>query len=231
MVAISAANTHDSLALQPLVASIPPISSRRGPRRRRPDKLHGDKGYDYPHLRRWLRSRGITPRIARRGIETSQRLGRHRWVIERTMSGSPVAAGSTHATNASQSTSLASRPSPPPSSTTDDSPSETTSYKRGRANPGVACDYSTWTGTDARTTDDRKSPCFPDRSGTGVARRWARALALAPHGSRSCPAAPLAYISCPGPFRPQQEKHAPSRDLASRAPPPAETPRREVGQR
>ena len=85
-VAVSAANTHDSLALQPLIASIPPIRSHRGPRRKRPDKLHGDKGYDHPHLRRWLRSRGIAPRIARRGIETSQRLGRHRWVVERTMS-------------------------------------------------------------------------------------------------------------------------------------------------
>ncbi|MFE5940801.1 transposase [Streptomyces sp. NPDC056470] len=50
-VAIVAANTHDSLALQPLVASSPPIRSRRGPRRRRPDKLYGDKGYDHPHLR------------------------------------------------------------------------------------------------------------------------------------------------------------------------------------
>jgi hypothetical protein len=39
-------------------------------------------GYDYPHLRAWLRSRRITPRIARRGIETSERLGRHRWVVE-----------------------------------------------------------------------------------------------------------------------------------------------------
>lgn len=85
-VGISAANTHDSLALQPLVASIPPVRSRRGPRRRRPEKLHGDKGYDYQHLRRWLRGRGITPRIARRGTESSQKLGRHRWVVERTMS-------------------------------------------------------------------------------------------------------------------------------------------------
>ncbi|MFF8868428.1 IS5 family transposase [Streptomyces sp. NPDC015139] len=85
-VAISAANTHDSLALQPLIASIPPVRSRRGPRRRRPAKLHADKGYDYSHLRRWLRERGITPRIARRGTDTSQRLGRHRWVVERTMS-------------------------------------------------------------------------------------------------------------------------------------------------
>jgi len=85
-VGISAANTHDKLALEPLVRGIAPIRSRRGPRRRRPAKLHGDKGYDYADLRRWLRGRGITPRIARRGIESSDRLGRHRWVVERTVS-------------------------------------------------------------------------------------------------------------------------------------------------
>lgn len=81
----SGANTHDSQALIPLVQGIPPIRSRRGRRRRRPGKLHGDKGYDYDHLRQWLRSRGITPRIARKGTDSSQRLGRHRWTIERTM--------------------------------------------------------------------------------------------------------------------------------------------------
>jgi transposase len=84
-VGISAANVHDSQALIPLVQGIPPIRSRRGRRRRRPDKLHGDKGYDYDHLRRWLRGRGITPRIARKGTDSSQRLGQHRWTIERTM--------------------------------------------------------------------------------------------------------------------------------------------------
>lgn len=84
-VGISGANTHDSQGLEPLVRGIPPIRSRRGPRRRRPAKLHGDKGYDYPHLRRWLRARHITPRIARKGIEPSERLGRHRWVVERTV--------------------------------------------------------------------------------------------------------------------------------------------------
>ncbi|MFD6181935.1 IS5 family transposase [Streptomyces goshikiensis] len=83
---ISGANMHDSLGLEPLVRGIPPIRSRRGPRRRRPAKLHADKGYDYDHLRRWLRKRGIRHRIARRGIESSQRLGRHRWVVERTVS-------------------------------------------------------------------------------------------------------------------------------------------------
>ncbi len=82
-VAVSGANTHDSNALQPLVRAIPAVTSRRGPRRRKPAKLHADKGYDYTHLRRWLRERNITPRIARKGIEPSDRLGRHRWVVER----------------------------------------------------------------------------------------------------------------------------------------------------
>ncbi|MEU5977684.1 IS5 family transposase [Streptomyces sp. NPDC047315] len=84
-VGISAANLHDSQALTPLVKGIPPIRSRRGRRRRKPGKLHGDKGYDYSHLRQWLRQRGITHRIARKGVESSQRLGRHRWTIERAM--------------------------------------------------------------------------------------------------------------------------------------------------
>ncbi len=84
-VAVSAAYTHDSLALIPLVQAVPTVRSRRGPRRRRPAKLHADKGYDYPHLRAWLRARCITPRIARRGVESSTRLGRHHWVVERTL--------------------------------------------------------------------------------------------------------------------------------------------------
>ncbi len=33
----------------------------------------------------WLRERGITPRIARRALESSERLGRHRWKTERTI--------------------------------------------------------------------------------------------------------------------------------------------------
>lgn len=73
---ISGANMHDSQGMEPLVRGIPPIRSRRGPRRRRPAKLHADEGYD--HLRRWLRERGIRHRIARKGVESSQRLGRHR---------------------------------------------------------------------------------------------------------------------------------------------------------
>ncbi|MEU8548310.1 transposase [Streptomyces roseoverticillatus] len=51
-----------------------------------PRRLHADKTCDYPRLRRWLRDKRIGVRIARRGIESSERLGRRRWVIEPTMS-------------------------------------------------------------------------------------------------------------------------------------------------
>jgi len=85
VVGVSAANTADIEAFKPLFMAIPPIRSRCGPRRRRPDKARADKAYDSADLRAWLRSRGVVPRIARRGIESSERLGRHRWKIERTI--------------------------------------------------------------------------------------------------------------------------------------------------
>ena len=84
--AISAANTNDAEALRPLSRAVPAVRSRRGPRRRKPSKLHADKAYDTAELRQWVRDRDIGVRIARKGIEPSDRLGRHRWVIERTIS-------------------------------------------------------------------------------------------------------------------------------------------------
>jgi transposase len=84
-VALPAASVNDAFALQPLIRAVPAIRSRRGPRRRRPARLHAGKAYDQADLRAWLRGRGIAVRIARRGIEASDRLGRHRRVIERTL--------------------------------------------------------------------------------------------------------------------------------------------------
>ena len=55
----------------------------RGRPRKCPTKLHANKGYDYRKCRVALRKRGIKGRIARRGVESSERLGRHRWVVER----------------------------------------------------------------------------------------------------------------------------------------------------
>ena len=53
--------------------------------RKRPEKLHAEKGYDFPRCRQALRKRGITLRISRRGTDSSEKLGRHRWVVERTL--------------------------------------------------------------------------------------------------------------------------------------------------
>jgi transposase len=62
-----------------------PVRQPVGRPRQRPGKLHADKGYDYPSSRHVLRKRNITARVARRGIESSTHLGRHRYVIERTL--------------------------------------------------------------------------------------------------------------------------------------------------
>jgi len=85
-VTVSAANVNDCQMLEATVDAIPPIRQRRGRPRRRPAKLHGDKGYDFAAKRRALRACGIVPRLARRGIESKERLGRYRWVVERTLS-------------------------------------------------------------------------------------------------------------------------------------------------
>jgi IS5 family transposase len=86
----SAANVHDSKLLEEAVDAISPIRKprrgRRGRPRKRPNELHADKAYDFPRCREALRKRGITPRIARRGIDSSEKLGRYRWAVERTLS-------------------------------------------------------------------------------------------------------------------------------------------------
>ncbi len=83
--ALSGANRHDSMMLGATLDAIPPVRlGKRGRPRRRPRKLHADKAYDSRRCRAECRARGIQPRIARKGTDNSQRLGRHRWVVERT---------------------------------------------------------------------------------------------------------------------------------------------------
>ena len=79
------ANRHGSAVFEELVGAVPAVRRPSGQRRKRPAKLHADKGYDYPRGREALRQRRIKVRIARRGVESSARLGRHRWVVERTL--------------------------------------------------------------------------------------------------------------------------------------------------
>jgi IS5 family transposase len=83
-VTVSAANANDSTMFEAVLDDIPPIRMPTGRRRHRPGKVHADKAYDHRRCRRYLRRRGIRPQIARRMVEPSQRLGRHRWTIERT---------------------------------------------------------------------------------------------------------------------------------------------------
>lgn len=70
--------------LKPVVkrSSAAAIRSRRVPRRRRPTKLHADKGYDYDRLRRLLRQRGTAQphrtaphRTARKDLDSSSGWG------------------------------------------------------------------------------------------------------------------------------------------------------------
>lgn len=85
-VVLSGANRHDSMVLTATLDAVPSVrSGRRGRPRRRPAKLHADKGYDHRRCRRECRERGIAPRIARRGADGGERLGRHRWMVERTL--------------------------------------------------------------------------------------------------------------------------------------------------
>jgi transposase len=82
------ANVPDSNALTDMTDAVKPIKKPkvigRG-RRKRPTKLHADKGHDFERCRRALRSRGIAPPIARLGVEGSKKLGKHRWVVECTL--------------------------------------------------------------------------------------------------------------------------------------------------
>jgi transposase len=84
--AVTAANVNDTLLFAALLDDAPAVLTPSRRRRRRPGKLDADKAYDSAANRAYLRRRGITPRIARRGVESSTRLGRHRWRIERTLS-------------------------------------------------------------------------------------------------------------------------------------------------
>jgi transposase len=81
---VTGANTNDSLVFEALLDDLPPVRTPAG-RRRRPDKCHADKAYDNRRCRAYLSGRGIKVRIARCRIESSTRLGRHRWKAERSI--------------------------------------------------------------------------------------------------------------------------------------------------
>jgi IS5 family transposase len=81
-----AANVHETTQFETILNALPTLHRKRGRPKWKPGKVHADKGYDSAKNRHCLKMLGITPRIARRGIENSERLGKHRWVVEQTFS-------------------------------------------------------------------------------------------------------------------------------------------------
>jgi transposase len=73
---LTAANVHDSKVIEGLVDAVEPIKRPgRGRPRKRPEKLHADKAYDFRRCRAVLRRRGIKSRIARRGKGRKREVG------------------------------------------------------------------------------------------------------------------------------------------------------------
>lgn len=83
---VTGANQHDITQLMPLVDAIPPIKGKVGRPRCNPDIVQGDRGYDSEPHRKELRQRGIKPLLAKRYSERGSGLGKHRWVVERSLS-------------------------------------------------------------------------------------------------------------------------------------------------
>jgi transposase len=86
LVGVSVADTLDGEGLKPMVEG---HHTRHDPHKGRcftPRLLRADRAYDRSDLRRWVRWKRIGVRIAGKGIESGQRWGRRRWVVERTMS-------------------------------------------------------------------------------------------------------------------------------------------------
>lgn len=65
--------------------AVPLIPGPDGRWRCGPVRLHADRDYDHQRCRDTLVAQGIASRIARRGVESSQRLVRRRWVVDRTI--------------------------------------------------------------------------------------------------------------------------------------------------
>jgi transposase len=83
-VVLTAANVPDVVPVMEVLASMPPVGGKPGPKREKPDRLQGDRGYDSDPLRKLLRWLGIVPELARRQTPHGSGLGTTRWVVERT---------------------------------------------------------------------------------------------------------------------------------------------------
>jgi transposase len=83
---VTAANVPEVTQVFPVLTGMPPVGGKPGPKRQRPDRLQGDRGYDSEPVRQLLRWLGINPVLAARRTEHGSGLGVFRWFVERTIS-------------------------------------------------------------------------------------------------------------------------------------------------
>lgn len=81
-VSLTGGNRQDVTELEALIDAIPRVCGRP---RQRPDELYGDRAYHHDKYRKKVRTKGIRPRIARRGGPHGSGLAQHRWVVEPTV--------------------------------------------------------------------------------------------------------------------------------------------------
>ena len=81
---LTAANVPDVVPVMQVLTAMPPVGGKPGPKREKPDRLQGDRGYDSEPLRKLLRWLDIVPELAKRNTEHGSGLGKTRWVVERT---------------------------------------------------------------------------------------------------------------------------------------------------
>jgi transposase len=82
----TAANVNEVTQVLPVLLGMRPVGGKPGPKRQRPDRLQGDRGFDSEPVRILLRWLGITPVLAARNTEHGSGLGVYRWFVERTIS-------------------------------------------------------------------------------------------------------------------------------------------------
>jgi len=83
---VTAANVNEVGQVMQTLHAFDPVGGKPGPKRQKPERLQGDRGYDSEPVRRMLRWLGIIPLLARRHSESGSGLGMYRWFVERTIS-------------------------------------------------------------------------------------------------------------------------------------------------
>jgi transposase len=82
---VTAANVNEVTQVLQVLADVPPVGGKPGPKRQKPERLQGDRAYDAEAVRQLLRELGITPVRAERNTEHGSGLGVFRWFVERTI--------------------------------------------------------------------------------------------------------------------------------------------------